>query len=154
MLLGAVAVPILASASPLSLYQQRQIYRQALDHLTAGRAAEFEQARAVLDDYVLAPYLDYYLVQTRLASMSDPQMHEFQARHGGLPAAGILYHRWLKYLGSRAQWQRLLDNYRTSIDPELRCYRGRAHPPSAALRPPTDGPGVASGQRPLRIGEP
>ena len=121
-----VGIPLFAGASPLNLYQQRQVYRQALDHLTAGRTAEFEQAREVLGDYVLAPYLDYYRVQTRLASVSDAQMGEFQARHGELPAARVLHHRWLKYLGSRADWQRLLDNYRTSIDPELRCYRGRA----------------------------
>lgn len=115
-----------ALAKPLSLYEQRQAYRDALDHLTAGRSGDFERARAVLDDYVLAPYLDAYRVQTRLASVSDAQMQAFQHRHAELPVAGILHYRWLKHLGGRREWQRLLDNYRPTSDAELSCYRLRA----------------------------
>lgn len=118
--------PALAAASPLDLYQQRQVYRQALDHLTAGRNADFRHAREALDEYVLAPYLDYYQVKTRLSSVTDDQMREFQTRHGELPAAGILHYRWLKHLGARRQWHRLLSNYQPTTDAELRCYHLRA----------------------------
>lgn len=116
----------LAAATPLEITQQRRIYQQALDHLTAGRTSQFRAARTALDDYVLAPYLDYYHIKTRLASVSDAAMAEFQARHGDLPAAGILHHRWLEHLGARRQWQRLIDNYRPSADAKLRCYYRRA----------------------------
>ncbi len=94
--------------------------------MTAGHTAEFRRARAELEGYVLAPYLDYYDVQVRLASVSDTEMAEFQQRHADLPAAGILHHRWLKHLGRQRQWQRLLANYRPSPDVELACYQLRA----------------------------
>lgn len=106
--------------------RQREAYRQALDHLTAGRTSAFRSARTALDDYVLAPYLDYYAVQTRLTVVSDDDMLDFQARHGDLPVAPILHARWLRALGARREWQRLLTHYRPTDDTELRCYRLRA----------------------------
>lgn len=115
-----------AAAGPVDLYEQRQAYREALDALTAGRRADFQRARAALSDYVLAPYLDYYAVRTRLATLSDADMQAFQQAHGDLPAADILHYRWLKHLGSRREWQRLLDNFRPTGDAELNCYRLRA----------------------------
>ena len=115
-----------AAASAQSLYQQRAAYRQALDDLAAGRSSAFREARLTLEDYALAPYLDYYDVQTRLSSVSDDEMRAFQARHGDLPVSGVLHHRWLKNLGARREWQRLLDNYQPSSDAELRCYHQRA----------------------------
>ncbi|HEX7036932.1 MAG TPA: transglycosylase SLT domain-containing protein [Pseudomonadales bacterium] len=121
-----VLAPCLAIASPLSLYQQRQAYRQALDHLTAGRTEAFQQARRALDDYALAPYLDYYRVKTRLASISDEEMHAFLERHAELPVTPLLHRSWLVHLGARGQWQRMLANYQPSADPELRCYHLRA----------------------------
>lgn len=75
---------------------------------------------------MLAPYLDYYRVRTRMATVSDAEMRAFQAQHGDLPVAGILHYRWLKHLGSRREWQRLIDNYQPSTDPELRCFFLRA----------------------------
>lgn len=108
------------------MHQQRAAYRQALDQLTTGHGAEFRRARAELAGYALAPYLDYYDLQVRLASVSDAEMAEFQQRHADLPVADILHHRWLKRLGRQGQWQRLLANYRPSADAELACYRLRA----------------------------
>ena len=115
-----------AAAGPVDLYEQRQAYREALDALTAGRRADFQRARAALSDYALAPYLDYYAVRTRLATLSDADMQAFQQAHGDLPAADILHYRWLKHLGSRREWQRLLGNFRPTGDAELNCYRLRA----------------------------
>lgn len=118
--------PALVLAAPLSLYQQRQAYRQALDHLTAGQTQAFLEARRALDDYALAPYLDYYRVKTRLATISDEEMHAFLERYAELPVTPTLRHRWLTHLGAHGQWQRVLANYQPSADPELRCYHLRA----------------------------
>lgn len=130
LLLGALLVgalpPDLAEARSLSLYEQRETYRQALDDLTAGRSGPFERAREALKDYPLAPYLESYRIQTRLAYVTDREMATFQAAHGDLPVASVLHFRWLKQLGARREWPRLLANYRPSNDPELRCYHARA----------------------------
>lgn len=114
-----------AAASPLSLYQQRAVYRDALAALDAGRIDEFERARQALADYTLAPYLDYYRLKSRLPRVSADQMRAFQARHGDLPAAGILHFRWLKMLAARGDWALLLDNYQPTLDAELDCYQRR-----------------------------
>lgn len=121
-LVGAMS----AAAKPMSRYEQRQAYREALDDITTGRQESFRRLRQELDSYVLAPYLDYYDVQARLASVSDQEMAAFQAGHAELPATRILYWRWLRHLGARGQWQRLLDHYEETSDAELRCYQMRA----------------------------
>jgi soluble lytic murein transglycosylase len=122
----AWAVGLPAQAITPSVYEQRDAYRSALGHLHAGRSAEFRRLRDSLDDYALAPYLDYHHVNSRLSSVSDGEMHAFQERHGDLPVAAIVHFRWLKHLGARRQWQRLLDNQRPTTDAELRCYQVRA----------------------------
>lgn len=114
-----------AGASPLSLYQQRAAYRETLAALDAGRMEEFQRGRAALQDYPLAPYLDYYQLSRRLSAVSASEMQAFQARHGDLPVAAIVHYRWLKVLGARGQWTVLLDNYRPTSDAELNCYHRR-----------------------------
>ncbi|MEQ9005672.1 MAG: transglycosylase SLT domain-containing protein [Pseudomonadales bacterium] len=106
--------------------QKRELYRQAIGHLHAGRAPAFRQARTALDDYPLAPYLDYYEVESRLGRISDADMLAFQSRHADLPVTPLLHRRWLKMMGARNDWARLLAHYQETADPELRCYRLRA----------------------------
>lgn len=120
----SVALP--AHTVTTSVYEQREAYRSALHHLNAGRAAEFRHLRDSLNDYALAPYLDYHHLNSRLSSVSDSEMRSFQESHGDLPVAAIVQFRWLKHLGARRQWQRLLDNPRPTTDAELRCYQVRA----------------------------
>ncbi|MFU8816418.1 MAG: transglycosylase SLT domain-containing protein [Pseudomonadales bacterium] len=115
-----------AGATSPSVYQQRAVYQQALDHLNAGRTSAFRESRESLADYALAPYLDYYEARRRLSALSDAEMLSLQSRHGELPAIRILHHRWLKSLGARREWSRLLNSYRPSADAELRCYHLRA----------------------------
>ncbi|MEZ5560376.1 MAG: transglycosylase SLT domain-containing protein [Pseudomonadales bacterium] len=114
------------AAAEDSLYQQRVLYRQALDHLTAGRTDAFRVASRRLASYPLRPYLDYYDLQSRLSLVSDTEMARFQAAHGDLPVASIMYNRWLKRLGARREWGRLRANYQPGNDVELNCYYLRA----------------------------
>jgi soluble lytic murein transglycosylase len=127
LLLAAVeAAAAQAITAAEKLYQQRLAYRQALNHLEAGRSDAFHALRASLEDYPLAPYLVYFEAQNRLASVSDAEMADFEARYPELPAAGILHFRWLKNLGARREWGRLVANYRPSADAELNCLYLRA----------------------------
>jgi soluble lytic murein transglycosylase len=114
------------SAAAQDLHRQRAAYRQALNDLNAGRTAAFAKARQELADYPLAAYLDYYDASRRMSLLSDAEMQSLQARHGDLPAARILHFRWLKSLGARQEWSRLLANHVESEDVELNCLRLRA----------------------------
>ena len=113
-------------AQATNLYAQRAAYKAALDHLTAGRSAEFRKSRQELADYPLAPYLDYYALQSRLSSVSAAEVVGFRSGYPDLPVSDILYTRWLKRLGSQRKWQALLDHFEPANDAELRCYHLRA----------------------------
>lgn len=110
----------------LTRYEQRAAYKQALDYLTAGRMQDFESLRAMLDDYPLRPYLDYYELQSSISSASAESVQAFRDRYAELPVAEIVYYRWLKSIGSQRRWQTFLDNYEPTSDAELRCYHLRA----------------------------
>jgi soluble lytic murein transglycosylase len=110
----------------LSVYQQRAEYKAALDYLTQGNTRAFRKAESQLQDYVLAPYLAYRYLQSRLSSASADDISEFESRYGYLPVADIVYSRWLRRLGRSRDWPLLLEHYRPSSDATLNCYRLRA----------------------------
>jgi soluble lytic murein transglycosylase len=110
----------------LSVYQQRAEYKAALDYLTQGNTRAFRKAESQLQDYVLAPYLAYHYLQSRLSSASADDISEFESRYGYLPVADIVYSRWLRRLGRSRDWPLLLEHYRPSSDATLNCYRLRA----------------------------
>ncbi len=119
-------VPASAGAEPISSYEQRALYKSALDALTAGQTTRFREAQQQLSDYVLAPYLAYHELQSRLSSASANEIRNFQTFHGDLPAAKIIHYRWLRRLGNRREWRTFLDNYADTSDAELNCFRLRA----------------------------
>ena len=124
-LMVAAAASNGSTATP-SLYQQRAEYKAALDYLSAGQTSKFRAAQSDLKRYVLAPYLAYYELQSRLSSATATEISRFEQNYGDLPVAGIIYFRWLKRLGSRREWATLLANYRETTNAELNCYRLRA----------------------------
>lgn len=125
LMLAALLLPSGATAE-LPRYEQRSLYKRALSALEAGRTSEYRQARAALDGYVLQPYLDYHELRRSLSTLSSAQMQRFLAAHGDLPVAELLYRRWLKNLGQRRDWRRLLAEDIPTGDAELDCYRLRA----------------------------
>ncbi|MCZ6619943.1 MAG: transglycosylase SLT domain-containing protein [Gammaproteobacteria bacterium] len=108
------------------LYEQRALYRRALDDLTAGRSRSFAKAVVQLEGYVLHPYLEFHALQSRLFIASEQEVLTFLERHQSLPVSNIVHRRWLKMLGRKRQWRKFLNNYEPSTDAELRCYRLRA----------------------------
>lgn len=113
-------------AGAISLYEQRATYKKALDHLTAGRMAEFNTLRGALKEYPLHPYLDYYALQSRISSAAPEAIADFRARNADLPVADIIYYRWLRRLGSQRRWETFLNHYEPGTDVELKCYHLRA----------------------------
>ncbi len=110
----------------ISLYEQRAAYKNALDHLTAGRMDAFNQASQRLKDYPLHPYLEYYELQSQLSSADADTVMSFRSRYADLPVAEIVYYRWMKRLGQQRRWQTFLTYYEPASDAELKCYHLRA----------------------------
>lgn len=114
------------TAETMSLYEQREAYRDALDLLTAGRTDSYRKSRAALNDYVLAPYLDYHELQSRLSSATADEINRFRTEHADLPVANVIYYRWLKRLGNQRDWQTLIRYYEPTPSAELHCLYLRA----------------------------
>ena len=133
-LLAVVAT--LASALPWSaaeatLYEQRQLYLQAVDHLRAGRIAAASKIGEQLADYPLRPYLDYHRMRMRLSRLTAEQVNGLRREHPDLPGAQRLYRQWLANLGASHHWRAFLEHYEPGslaqpVSAELQCYRLRA----------------------------
>ena len=96
--LTSLAHATTAADEALSLFEQRALYRQALDDLRRGAVSKFRAKAKRLDNYPLRPYLDYHLVNGRLNRASTKEIRNFMDEHGDLAPSDIMFRRWLKSL--------------------------------------------------------
>ncbi len=109
--------------------QERRAYQTALSHLAAGRMAQYHTVRKTLDQYPLAPWLDFQEHKRRLGSLSVAEIDTFETRYPDLPAAPELREEWLKGMAARSNWKALLQGFPADdrvYDTEMQCYRARA----------------------------
>ena len=125
-LLPATLCLVWCTASAASLYEQRALYRQAVDHLRAGRATSAQKLAARLTDYPLHPYLTYHDLRFRLNRLTAQEVMSFRNAYPGIPGAHRVYRQWLSRLGANRQWQRYLEHYEPTDVEELKCYYLRA----------------------------
>lgn len=121
-----VLTPSSAFAADYRQFEQRNIYRKAMEQLRRGQTARFKQADKALRGYILYPYLEYQALRNRIAYVNADEMQDFVARNAELPVTSLLERRWLKRLGRDRKWGTLLANRIETQDTELRCYQLRA----------------------------
>lgn len=110
----------------LSLYEQRQAYRRAVDHLRVGRVSAAREIQQELSDYVLAPYLTYHRNRLRLSQLTAAEVQGFRQAHPDLPGAQRIYWQWLERQADRGNWRTYLKHYEPTDSAELQCHRLRA----------------------------
>ncbi len=98
-LLLAGSFPVLAQ-SPQDVFRAAQQAYQVRDL----RALEQHAARLQAQQYVLAPYLDYWRMLLVLEHADAASVRDFLARHAELPYADTVRAEWLKRLGKRREW--------------------------------------------------
>jgi soluble lytic murein transglycosylase len=113
-----------ARSDDLSLFSQRELYKETLARINKGQSIRKQTKQ--LADYPLRPYLDYHALNRKLYQAKPKAIKKFQETHGDLPVTRLMYNRWLRNVGKRRQWQTLLDNYIPTTNAELQCYRLRA----------------------------
>lgn len=109
-----------------SLYEQRQAYRRAVDHLRAGRVSAAREIQQELSGYVLAPYLTYHRNRLRLSQLTAAEVQGFRQAHPDLPGAQRIYWQWLERHADRGNWRTYLKHYEPTDSAELQCHRLRA----------------------------
>ena len=126
-----LGVADIGNAAAATLYEQRQLYRQAVDHVRTGRITAARKIQEQLDGYPLQPYITYHELRLRLSRLTPDQVNRFRHAHPDIPGAHRIYRQWLVKLAAGRQWQAFLDNYEPAspgepLATELRCLYLRA----------------------------
>jgi soluble lytic murein transglycosylase len=97
----------------------------AREAFRSGDGARLDALASRLTSHVLYPHVAFWQFRLRLADATEEEVAAFLSRYPDTLVAERLRVEWLKVLGAKAQWERLLDAY-TSVsskpDTELNCY--------------------------------
>ena len=107
-------------------YEDRRAYKRAVFAIETGRLREFRRLRDELQDYVLAPYLDFFDVRRRISSIGTSTAAELRKQWEGTPIEQRFFRLWLSTQANRGRWTRYLEHYAPSDDAEAECYYLRA----------------------------
>jgi len=127
--LTATLLVVLLIASPVSaqdLGAQRALFLQAEQALRKGATGSFRRLRERLDDYPLAPYLDYQALLKRLSKARPAEISAFTKQHADTPLADRMRAAWLNKLAKRGDWKTYLAFYRPTTNVNRRCHQLRA----------------------------
>ncbi|MGF1699628.1 murein transglycosylase [Photobacterium makurazakiensis] len=116
---GWLITPVHAS----SIEQQREWYEQAQVSLEDDELKAYQQLRSKLDDYPLAPYLDYRRFSRDLSTKSPSEVNAFVDEYKELPFSTTINNRYLTHLAETKRWQNFVDVQQTPPRSEvLRCH--------------------------------
>ncbi|WP_286237726.1 transglycosylase SLT domain-containing protein [Neptuniibacter halophilus] len=106
-----MAMPFIASTTNASLDQQRQSFLKAEALLKQNKISAYRAQRDQLNDYPLAPYLDYQALLRNLSNSSDQEISRFIRANPDLPVADRLNRKWLTRLAQKQQWAEFIKHY-------------------------------------------
>ena len=118
----------LRAAAGATLEAQRKWYEQAKVALDEDDRRAFRRLRRKLDDYALAPYLDFREFLADVDQRSPRDFEAFVGRYRTLPFLGTLRSRYLLQRADAGRWGDILAIQTASPrDQALRCVYFRAH---------------------------
>lgn len=90
-------------------------------------AEDVEQLK--VQQYVLAPYADYWLMLLRLEQADNAEVMDFVTHYAEMPFAERLRGEWLKKLAKQQDWPLFFEHYKTfkREDTALLCYAMLGH---------------------------
>lgn len=97
--------------------------RQAYNERDAQALAEYS-AQLHGQNYILAPYVDYWRLLLLLDQASTQEVRDFLSRYEEFPFASRVRVEWLKKLGKRQEWQTFFEELpqMTVEDTAVSCY--------------------------------
>ncbi len=121
LLLGAVFIsaPALALSDQELFQHARESYNAKNEIALANDVVQLEAQQ-----YLLAPYADYWLMLLRLDKAANEDVESFLAKYGNYPFAERMRGEWLKKLGKQQDWQTFFDQYANykRDDVAVQCY--------------------------------
>lgn len=113
---------------PISVYalSDQALFQHARESYAARNEIALAQDLEDLNkqEYILAPYADYWLMLLRLDKADAAEVESFLSRNGDLPFAERLRGEWLKKLGKQQDWQLFFEHYPhyKRDDVAVQCY--------------------------------
>jgi soluble lytic murein transglycosylase len=120
----AASVSFAVSQSAIASDQDTFIAARAAYKSRDDRALTAYATQLHADNYVLAPYLDYWNLLLKLEKADADEVQAFLIRYADYPFAERVRSEWLKVLGKRQQWGVFVDTYVPSEkeDVSVSCY--------------------------------
>lgn len=117
--LGFASLPAHATAEQDTFNAARAAYKARDDK---ALAAAFERLQA--QNYILAPYLDYWLMLLHLDKADPADVQAFLSRYADYPFAERVRIEWLKNLGKQQAWSQFFNEFPNlnRTDPAVSCY--------------------------------
>ncbi len=94
-----------------SRFEQRNLYRAAIEDIRANRWTRYREKKPQLEDYPLYPWLEYTEKIYSIQKQSPEDIRAFVTRYGDSPVADRLLENWIFTLGMQQRWQTLLEFY-------------------------------------------
>lgn len=113
------SMPALAMSDQALLQHARDAYNAKNESVLAMDAAELNQQQ-----YILAPYADYWLMLLRLDKAENTEVQNFLSQYGNYPFAERVRGEWLKKLGKKQDWEQFFEQYPNykREDTAVQCY--------------------------------
>ena len=111
--------PVLAMSDQALFQHARESYNAKNETALAEDVAELNAQQ-----YLLAPYADYWLMLLRLDKAESEEVQSFLSKYGNYPFAERLRGEWLKKLGKQQDWQQFFEQYPNykREDTAVECY--------------------------------
>jgi len=113
------SAPVLAMSDQALFQHARESYNAKNEMALADDVAELNQQQ-----YLLAPYADYWLMLLRLDAAENEEVQNFLTKYGNYPFAERMRGEWLKKLGKQQNWQLFIEQYTNykREDTAVQCY--------------------------------
>jgi len=113
-------------SSPSLALSDQALFQHARESYNAKNEAALADDVAELNaqEYLLAPYADYWLMLLRLDKADSDEVQSFLGKYGNFPFAERLRGEWLKKLGKQQDWQLFFEQYTNykREDIAVQCY--------------------------------
>lgn len=108
------------------LNRQRMLFSYVEKALKKGNYGLYQKYRPELNDYPLAPYLEYLSLSGNLKKLTQGDIDRFSNKYPDLPQTDRLQNQWLNYLVSKKRWKSYLAAYQQDDGGRFKCLKGIA----------------------------
>lgn len=103
------------------LYEDRELYKQALSALQANRISQFENIKTQLGDYPLIPYLDYRRALLRVGRASAEEALAYRDAHSKYSFGERFMKQWLDVQARNGRWRNYVEHYEPTTNVIDQC---------------------------------